>query len=324
MRKAFLVTVLLLIIAAIWGAQAYFQVVRNERAPVNVNITKGMGTNDIARELEAIGVINSSLMFRAHVVIGGHQGALKAGEYRLPSNADYDTVITKLKQGSENPTVTITVPEGLSRIEVAERFSGSGYYPASARHPLINLQGYRAPKEAGLEGFLFPDTYRLPRRWTAKELITAQLKAFREQVGAIKYRELIIASLVERESAQAQERPLIAGVIYNRLRKGIPLGIDASIRYAVNNWDRPLTQAELDNDSPYNTRLNRGLPPSPIGSPSLASIRAARRPAATRAIYFVADPDRCNFHRFSTNQADFERDVARYKQGGGKCGELRP
>jgi len=112
----------------------------------------------------------------------------------------------------------------------------------------------------------------------------------------------------------ARERPLIASVIYNRLREGIPLGIDATIRYATNNWDRPLRESELQNPSPYNTRLNKGLPPGPIGSPGLESIRAAARPARTGFLFYVVKPGTCGEHDFSETDAEFQRDVARYNR----------
>ena len=124
---------------------------------------------------------------------------------------------------------------------------------------------------------------------------------------------LIIASLVEREAQLDKERPLIASVIYNRLRDGMPLGIDATIRYETRNWQRPIRQSELDADTPYNTRLRRGLPPTPIGNPGLKSIKAAARPAKTDYLFFVRKPGKTGEHAFSSTNAQFERDSARYQ-----------
>ena len=126
-----------------------------------------------------------------------------------------------------------------------------------------------------------------------------------------RYDVLIIASMIERETACDDERPLIASVIYNRLRQDIPLGIDATIRYAENNWSKPLKVSELERDGPYNTRLRQGLPPTPIGNPGLASIRAAAKPARSDYIYYVAKPGAS--HAFSSTDAEFERDVAAYE-----------
>src|SRR5213075_1903802 len=140
------------------------------------------------------------------------------------------------------------------------------------------------------EGFLFPATYRMPVGSTAAALVQKQLQAFRDNFAKVdmryarkknltRYDVLIIASMVEREAQLDSERPLVAAVIYNRLKEGMTLGIDATIRYYENNWSRPLRVSELERPSAYNTRLNRGLPPTPIGNPGLASLKAAANPA---------------------------------------------
>ncbi len=135
---------------------------------------------------------------------------------------------------------------------------------------------------------------------------------------------LIIASMVERETAVPRERRLIAGVVYNRLKRGIPLGIDATTRYDENNWTRPLTVSELARDSPFNTRRNKGLPPTPIGNPGLASIRAAARPARTSALYYVVKPCANGAHAFSRTSAQFQADVAAYNRKRAELGGKDP
>ncbi len=132
-----------------------------------------------------------------------------------------------------------------------------------------------------------------------------------------RYDVLIIASMVEREAQIDRERPLIASVIYNRLSEGMPLGIDATIRYHINNWSRPIRQSELDEDSPYNSRLNTGLPPTPIGNPGLKSIQAAARPARTDYLFFVVKPGGEGEHAFSSTDAEFQRDYERYQASRG-------
>ena len=126
-----------------------------------------------------------------------------------------------------------------------------------------------------------------------------------------RYDVLIIASMIEREAQLPRERPLVAAVIYNRLKQGMPLGIDATIRYYMNNWQRPIRVSELEADEPYNTRLNRGLPPTPIGNPGLASLQAAAHPAHKPYLFFVRKPGKCGAHAFSSTDAQFERDQAR-------------
>ncbi len=135
---------------------------------------------------------------------------------------------------------------------------------------------------------------------------------------------LIIASMVEREAQLASERPKIAAVIYNRLREGISLGIDATIRYALDNWTRPLKESELHIDSPYNTRDRKGLPPTPIGNPGLASIRAAAKPANVDYRYYVVAPGKCGTHAFSSSKEQFDRDSARYNQAREAAGGKSP
>jgi uncharacterized YceG family protein len=128
--------------------------------------------------------------------------------------------------------------------------------------------------------------------------------------------------MVERESQLDKERPLVAAVIHNRLRVDMALGIDATIRYFENNWTEPLRQSELTRDSPYNTRLRRGLPPTPIGNPGVASLKAAAKPANVDFLFYVVKPGTCGEHAFSATDAEFSRDVARYnsarEQAGGK------
>jgi uncharacterized YceG family protein len=174
------------------------------------------------------------------------------------------------------------------------------------------------------EGFMFPATYTLVEGAPVSNLVAKQLGAFKQNFGSLnlanarrknltRYDVLIIASLIEREAQLDRERPLIASVIYNRLKQGIPLGIDATIRYQTGNWQRPILQSQLDRDTPYNTRLRRGLPPTPIGNPGLKSMKAAARPARTKYLFFVRKPGKSGAHAFSTTEAQFERDNARYQ-----------
>jgi UPF0755 protein len=133
-----------------------------------------------------------------------------------------------------------------------------------------------------------------------------------------------IASMIEREAGVASQRKLVAAVIYNRLREGMPLGIDATTRFATGNYDRPLTESELAVDSPYNTRTHAGLPPGPIDSPGLASIEAAAHPARIDYLYYVTEPGACGKLAFSTTAAEFEADAARYDEAREAAGGASP
>jgi uncharacterized YceG family protein len=138
------------------------------------------------------------------------------------------------------------------------------------------------------------------------------------------YDVVTIASMVEREAMIDEERPLVAAVIYNRLKDGMPLGIDATTRFATGNYEDPLTESELATSSPYNTRTNAGLPPGPIASPGLASIEAAANPARVGFLFYVVKPGTCGEHSFSKTEAEFEADVARYNEAREAAGGESP
>jgi uncharacterized YceG family protein len=234
-----------------------------------------------------------------------------------------------------SPVVKVLIQEGRTRAQIAQIAAEDGlkgsYLAASKSSPLLNPAVYGAPKSTpDLEGFLFPATYDMYSGAPVGRLVEAQLIAFRENFGASEtarahalhvtpYQLLIVASMVEREAQVPGDRPKIAAVIYNRLAQGMPLGIDASIYYAVElasgiaTYTRELTEAQLHIDSPYNTRTHVGLPPTPISNPGLASIHAAAYPAHVSYLYYVADADGCGEQVFSDTMAEFEVDVAAYK-----------
>ena len=209
------------------------------------------------------------------------------------------------------------------------------YIEATKRSRLLRPSRYGAPRSASLEGFLFPSTYEIKKGRPVNALVAEQLTAFRTRfdkvsLGAARranltpYEVLTIASMIEREAQQPRERRLVSSVIYNRLRDGIPLGIDATVRYVTNNWSRPLTQSQLQVQSPYNTRKNRGLPPGPIGSPGIEAIRAAAQPARSGYLFYVVKPGTCGEHAFSKTNAQFEADVARYNRERARRGGKSP
>ncbi len=230
--------------------------------------------------------------------------------------------------------VKVLIPEGKTRAQIAQIAAADGlkgsYRIASRRSPLLSPTDYGAPRGTpDLEGFLFPATYDMDSGAAAGRLVEEQLIAFRENVGATEvararalrvtpYQLLIVASMVEREAQIPGDRPKIAAVIYNRLAQGMPLGIDATIYYAVElaqgipTYTHELSEAQLHIDSPYNTRTHVGLPPTPISNPGLASIRAAAHPAHVSYLYYVAGADGCGEQVFSHTLAEFEADAAAY------------
>jgi UPF0755 protein len=226
--------------------------------------------------------------------------------------------------------VRVLIPEGETRLQIAARAHLAGltgsYLTASKRSALLDPARYGAPASTpNLEGFLFPATYDLYRGDPASRLLHEQLIAFSENFGEEEihrarelhitpYQLLIVASMVEREAQLPGDRPKVAAVIYNRLRLNMALGIDSTIRYALNDYSKPLTAAQLALDSPYNTRIHRGLPPTPISNPGLAAIQAAAHPAHVSYLYYVAGADGCGELVFSTGNAQFERDAATYRE----------
>jgi len=164
--------------------------------------------------------------------------------------------------------------------------------------------------------------FRSPE-WTSLRIAGVDM-SYAKSKNLTVYDVVTIASMIEKEAQLESERKLISAVIYNRLRDGIPLGIDATIRFANDNYSEPLTESELSADSPYNTRVNAGLPPGPIASPGLASIEAAARPAKVDYLYYVVKPGTCGEHSFSSSYSEFQADVARYNEAREAAGGESP
>jgi UPF0755 protein len=313
----------------VWFLLSLFQPFKGEGGEsVRVVIPAGTGVGGIADLLDERHVVSSSFLFELRATLAGRRGDLKPGSYTLKEDMSYGDAIEALAAGPSPDLVNLTIPEGRSRREVAPLTSKAGlegsYARATVRSPALDPRDYGAEGVSTLEGFLFPATYELRRGSPVTSLVRKQLQAFETQFGAVDlrfarrknltaYDVVIIASMIEREAQLPRERRLVASVIYNRLRRGMSLGIDATIRFATGNWTRPLTNAETHIDSPYNTRERPGLPPGPIGNPGLASIRAAARPAGTRFLFYVVKPGTCGEHDFSNTLAEFERDSRRYE-----------
>jgi UPF0755 protein len=232
--------------------------------------------------------------------------------------------------------VKVVIPEGYTRTQIAalahaDSLRGS-YLTASKSSTALRMAHYGAPASTpSLEGFLFPATYEMYAGAPASRLVSEQLAAFGENFGGAEvhrakvlgitpYQLLIVASIIEREAAIAHDRPLVAAVIYNRLRLNMSLGVDSTLRYALHDFTHPLTEAELSSNSPYNTRTHKGLPPTPISNPGVAAIKAAARPAGVSYLYYVAGADGCGEQVFSTSYAQFEKNAAAYREALSKNG----
>ncbi len=324
-----LVVPIALLIAVAWFLASLFQPFAGPgHGSVRITIPRGMTSGQIADLLARRGVISSPFFFRLRAQLDGKGGSLEPGSYTLRKDMSYASVIAILSTHRAPTTVTVTIPEGLSRQEIAARVASldlrGSYLVASRRSGLLDPHAYGGPaRPPSLEGFLFPATYQLAPGTPVSALVQQQLIAFRRTLAMVPMADarrhnltpwdvVVIASMVEREAAVARDRPLIAAVIWNRLHDHIPLGIDATLRYALNDWTRSLTVSELRNPSPYNTRIHQGLPPGPIGNPGLASLEAAANPAHVGYLYYVVKPGGCGAHVFSSSYSQFLRDVAAY------------
>jgi UPF0755 protein len=334
------VVALLIVAAAVAFAVALFEPFKGKgHGSVGVTVPSGASARQIGDLLAARGVVGDGRLFALRAALAGKRGDFKSGAFRLRLDMTYAAAMDALTTlPGAPPTVRVTIPEGRARGEAAQVLKQAGlsgdYLKATRRAPPRDLGAPRRVRT--LEGFLFPATYELARRSaSADALVAAQLKAFRANIRKVDMRGarranltrfdvLTIASMVEREAQLPSERPLIAAVIYNRLRRGIPLSIDATIRFVTNNWSRPLRVSELNVNSVYNLRKHLGLPPGPIGSPGLASMRAAANPARVPYLYYVVKPGGKGAHAFSSTGAQFQRDVRRYNQARARNGGRSP
>ncbi len=298
---------------------------------VFVEIPRGMGEAEIARTLAANGVVRSAFSFRALEVRHSHE-RLEAGEYRFERAETPEEVFDTLAHGRVY-LVAVTIPEGETMFGIAAELESKGV--ATGAEFLDAAQSAKlvadlAPGAPSLEGFLFPTTYQFPRHQPGEKIAEAMVRRFRavwtETVAGLPENErptaasgalqaVTLASLVEKETGVPEERPLVASVFRNRLRKSIALDCDPTVIYALvlaGRYNGQLLLADLRVDSPYNTYRHRGLPPGPIANPGEASLRAALEPAPGDWLYFVATGD--GGHAFSKTLAEHNRNVARYRK----------
>ncbi len=331
-RLVLLAGAAVVVLLGIWLLVSIFQPFAGESdgQTVAVKVPSGAGVAEIGDLLEEKGVISNSLFFQIRTRLSGRSSELYFGNHVFREGMSFDEALNELGNRPQKKVVTVTIPEGLSRSEAAETIEAAGlpgdYMKATVSSPDLDPDDYGAQGRAeNLEGFLFPATYELNPGSDVQDLVAEQLQAFKDNIAGVNmkfaksknlttYDVLTIASMVEREVSVPRERATVSAVIYNRLSRGEPLFIDATTRFALDNWTEPLTESDLAVDSPYNTRTNAGLPPGPIGSPGLASIEAAARPADTDVWLYVVKPGTCGEHDFSNNLDDHNRKVAAYQE----------
>ena len=287
-----------------------------------VDFPRGTTTSDMAGELAKAGVVRSRWDFLlARLMNRGR--VLQAGEYRFDRAATPSEVLDRIARG-DIFYFELTIPEGKNMFDIAALVEPLGIFNASeflaaARNPQMIRD--LDPQAGSLEGYLFPDTYKLSRHTTPDGLCRVMTAKFRDawrtlHTNAAVHTTVTLASLVEKEGKLAAERPKIAGVFSNRLRIGMKLDCDPTTVYAAlldGRYHGVIHRSDLDSDNPYNTYRHVGLPPGPIANPGLASIRAALDPDELNALYFVARPDGSGGHEFSSDIAAHESAVEKYR-----------
>lgn len=292
-----------------------------------VLLRPGWSARRIAQTLEGEGVIRSSTAFLlAHYALG--KGTLKAGEYKFDVPATALQVRERVLRGDVFAR-TVAVPEGYNIYEIAAAVEQAGLgraadFIAVANHDVSLLQGVD-PSAKSLEGYLFPDTYQFTRINTPHDIAAAMVRRFRQEAQKIGllgrpdiHRIVTMASIVEKETAVPEERPLVASVYYNRLDKNMLLGADPTVIYAAllaGRYRGAIYQSDLQSDSPYNTYKFPGLPPGPIANPGAASLEAAMHPGESEYFYFVSGNN--GHHRFSRTAAEHDKNVAAYRKAAG-------
>jgi UPF0755 protein len=294
---------------------------------VFVEIPQGAGVSGIASRLAEAGVVSNALAFRIAARLSGEERKLQAGEYRFAEAARPGDIVARLAKGDVYARL-VTFREGLTMFEMAEVFAASGIGTAAEfLTEARDTSRIKAvdPRASSLEGYLFPDTYKMPRATGAKgtvdamvagflRVFDADLRAEAAARGLSTHEAVTLASIVEKETGQAQERPLVSAVYHNRLRINMPLQCDPTVIYALQlarRWNGNLTREHLQMNSPYNTYRYPGLPPGPIASPGRASLEAAIRPAAAGYLYFVSRND--GSHVFASTLAEHNRNVQEWQ-----------
>jgi UPF0755 protein len=300
-----------------------------------LTVEPGTSVAVIAEALERRGLTGSAFKFKLLARLEGHDRRLKAGEYGLRATLTPREILAMMEKGVVR-LHRLTIPEGLTLNQIAELVGKSGLARSAdvislATDPAyVRAQGIAADT---LEGYLFPDTYFFPKTVGAEGIVAAMLHRFRatftpawEQrafaLGLTPHEAVTLASIIEKETGDPTERPLIASVFHNRLKRGMRLETDPTVIYGIKNFNGNLTRRDLDTPSPYNTYLIKGLPPGPIANPGKEAIEAALFPAQTDYLFFVSRND--GTHQFSTNLTDHNRAVYYYQLGPGRPATGKP
>lgn len=320
------IVIMLLLVAGICaGVWIYFTNPALENGVDKTIVIKdGMHLREVSRTLEDEGIVKNSTAFVLLAKINGYSRKIKAGEYILNPSMSPLRILEMMTRG-EVVTHTVTIPEGYSIEQIAAVLSSNGlidrekflaYAMSDGVENNYNIEG------PGLEGYLYPDTYQFARGLNASAIVDGMIKRFREITaqfeqelaasGMTLHEVVTLASIVEKETGKASERPVIASVFLNRIRKRMRLESDPTVIYGIKNFSGNLKKKDLSTRTPYNTYVIRGLPPGPIANPGADSIKAVLYPAKTNYLYFVSKND--GSHYFSSNLREHNRAVYTYQK----------
>ena len=331
MKRILLIVFLLLLViaggATAWAYRDLHTPARHTKHGQYVEIPRGSSPTAVVNRLASEGIIKHKWPLTLYLKLTSQGADLKAGEYDFPSPISPVGVLARLREGQQR-MLRLTVIEGWTRWDIANamlKIPEFGLTDADQALRLmdnVDLIKDLDPTAANLEGYIFPDTYDFPPDTKPADVIKMMVKRFRREwkpewskraseLEKTPRQIVTIASLIETEAKLSDERPLVASVVYNRLRKDIPLGVDSSIIYASKlegkwRYDGKVYKSDVERRSPYNTRLHAGLPPGPIAAPGKSSLEAALYPAATDYLYYVREPSRDDgAHNFYNNEHDF-------------------
>ncbi|MEP6765644.1 MAG: endolytic transglycosylase MltG [Gemmatimonadaceae bacterium] len=327
--RIFPLVMLLIVVAGgwyLWSGYAGSKI-GDVSVPVRVVVPRGASVRETSNALESAGAINSARLFRVYAAIGGRDRMIKPGTYTFSRNAGWRTALNELVEG-KGIVHSVTIPEGYNLREIIPLVAKALSVPEDSVRAAATDTTWQRKLDIplpSLEGYLFPATYTFTDGTTAREAVNAMLDAFeaawakvpnasdRLQALAIsRHAAITMASIIETEAKKSEERPIIAAVYWNRVRKGMLLQADPTVQYALPNHVERVLYKDLEVNSKFNTYKYVGLPPGPIASPGLASITAALNPASVPYLYFVASAD--GHHEFRTTLAEHEKAVAAFKK----------
>ncbi len=335
----FCVLIVLVVIAASAASYWVYNSVNtpreHNRSKDFIKIEKGSTPREIVSKLATEGIISGELPTNIYLKLLGDAGKLQAGEYQFPSPISTVQVLKILEKG-EDRTIKLTIPEGFTRFDIAKRMAEKlPFNPPVDDKTILGFMDDTtlikdiSPTATNLEGYMYPNTYSIPREAKPQDVIKMMVEQFRKTwkpewtdaaraAGRTPHQIVTIASLIETETGVEAERPIVAGIINNRLAKNTPLGIDQTNVYIAKMrgvWNGTIHKSDLEFDSPYNTRIKTGLPPGPISSVSESSIKAALYPQTNDYLFYVRNVDlNDGSHWFYASAAEFEKGKAKYQK----------